>query len=604
KDVIIDGEEVTLTEVGDSLSELKTTTLNNWYEVKFKADETVKSVTLINPAIDRTTGSDLDAANHGDYQFCIHPGTVDHPLGGVASGKYPRFVGKIEDVEKAQEDNTTGKVILFEDMYTNNHAMLNGEDTYGEGLKYTLDTAGTSLQVKNATGGTVKGFAVSGNAKTVLVQDKRVINKDGEPISVMDSIEYFDGGRSGLERAVKKLNLNNKVAGEYFRGFVSAVFENGVAQTVIIYEKLPNDVNWGGDETPSNIQVTIANGKITVTPKTPVGGTVTDEKLMAVRNALLKAGYENINIARDNTGKVTGITATKDDITTTFGHEGLNPLVVSSISVSGTPTKDTYVEGEAFDPAGLTITVNYADGSSDTLANLTDATYVGGNSGNAALQTSDTTVTVTYAGQTATVSGITVSARTVDSFTASVTAGTTIEAAFGSAITKGQLTGLSLEVSYVGGGTAMVSGTDAGVTVQAGQSVGTKGNQPITIEYGGKTSTVSVAVDPTTSGTVSGALTGFTISGAAFTDKAEGDTISVTYTADSSATVFDQAALNALATSVTGTGITNGTITLTTPGTADSSAGADDGTKAVVTVSFELGPVTNATTNPALSFST
>ena len=46
---------------------------------------------------------------------------------------------------------------------------------------------------------------------------------------------------------------------------------------------------------------------------------------------------------------------------------------VSTVVVSGAPTKTTYVDGEAFDPAGLTITVNYNDATSEV--NPTGVTF-------------------------------------------------------------------------------------------------------------------------------------------------------------------------------------------------------------------------------------
>ena len=42
------------------------------------------------------------------------------------------------------------------------------------------------------------------------------------------------------------------------------------------------------------------------------------------------------------------------------------PKTVSSVVVSGAPTKTTYVDGEKFAPAGLTVTVNYNDATSET----------------------------------------------------------------------------------------------------------------------------------------------------------------------------------------------------------------------------------------------
>ena len=49
------------------------------------------------------------------------------------------------------------------------------------------------------------------------------------------------------------------------------------------------------------------------------------------------------------------------------------PKAVSTVVVSGAPTKTTYVDGEAFDPAGLTVTVNYNDATTEV--NPTGVTF-------------------------------------------------------------------------------------------------------------------------------------------------------------------------------------------------------------------------------------
>ena len=59
------------------------------------------------------------------------------------------------------------------------------------------------------------------------------------------------------------------------------------------------------------------------------------------------------------------------------------PKAVSTVVVSGAPTKTTYVDGEAFDPAGLTVTVNYNDATSEVnptgvTFNVTPATLTNG----------------------------------------------------------------------------------------------------------------------------------------------------------------------------------------------------------------------------------
>ena len=57
--------------------------------------------------------------------------------------------------------------------------------------------------------------------------------------------------------------------------------------------------------------------------------------------------------------------------------EYTEPASVSSVAVSGTPTKTTYNTGEAFDPAGLTVTVTYSDSHVETItANDDEWAYV------------------------------------------------------------------------------------------------------------------------------------------------------------------------------------------------------------------------------------
>ena len=97
------------------------------------------------------------------------------------------------------------------------------------------------------------------------------------------------------------------------------------------------------------------------------------------------------------------------------------PKAVSTVVVSGAPTKTTYVDGEAFDPAGLTVTVNYNDATSEVnptgvTFTVTPTTLVKG-------QTS-VSVTATYNSVTSAayeVTGLTVNdipTKTVDEFIA------------------------------------------------------------------------------------------------------------------------------------------------------------------------------------------
>ena len=75
---------------------------------------------------------------------------------------------------------------------------------------------------------------------------------------------------------------------------------------------------------------------------------------------------------------------------------------VASISITTQPTKKTYIEGQTFDPTGMVVTATMNDGDTEV---VTGYTY----SPSGALATTDTAVTISYGGKTASVS-ITVNA--------------------------------------------------------------------------------------------------------------------------------------------------------------------------------------------------
>lgn len=85
-----------------------------------------------------------------------------------------------------------------------------------------------------------------------------------------------------------------------------------------------------------------------------------------------------------------------------------------SISVSGTPARTEYVYGDTFDPAGITVTVSYVDGTSKTLTGGYSIIYKNGDF----LYAGDTAVTVSYTEDgktmTAEVTGLSVAAKEVE----------------------------------------------------------------------------------------------------------------------------------------------------------------------------------------------
>ena len=80
-----------------------------------------------------------------------------------------------------------------------------------------------------------------------------------------------------------------------------------------------------------------------------------------------------------------------------------NAKTISGLSYTGTLTKTTYIEGEHFDPTGLTITATYTDESQDNVTAYVTWTPD-------PLTKGTTSMTGTYMGQTVNVGGITVNA--------------------------------------------------------------------------------------------------------------------------------------------------------------------------------------------------
>jgi hypothetical protein len=159
-----------------------------------------------------------------------------------------------------------------------------------------------------------------------------------------------------------------------------------------------------------------------------------------------------------------------------------NVVLLDSISVSGTPTKTSYFDGETFDATGLTVTAHY---SNSTQANVTASTTYSP----APLTTGTTTVTASYTElgvtKTAEITGITV--------TAIVTTGISIETQAPQSFTLGSAfntNGLTLRVTKNNGTSEVIS---TGFTV-TGVNTMVLGAQTASVSYGDFTVTYPVTV--------------------------------------------------------------------------------------------------------------
>ena len=206
REAVVNGEVVTLTEVGDTNPELKKMVQGHWYEVRYDADGNVRRV------IELSTAANTYAVGSSDVP--------QYDFGNAAWTTGDEQINKISDVENAINDEDV--VLLWDNLMDR---------------PYTISVLASTLQVTTSTN-TSMGFAVSSSANTVLIQDTRESNSTS--INYMDEVYEFTGGTSGLERAINRLNNNGN-----FYGFIGAVFENGIATSIVIYDKTATVINTG-----------------------------------------------------------------------------------------------------------------------------------------------------------------------------------------------------------------------------------------------------------------------------------------------------------------------------------------------------------------------
>ena len=145
-----------------------------------------------------------------------------------------------------------------------------------------------------------------------------------------------------------------------------------------------------------------------------------------------------------------------DDITITTSSTPTPAKTLTSISVSGAPTKTTYFAGDTFDPAGLEITATYDTGNPEEIA------YAGNESKftfnptlTTALQTSNTSVEITYGGKTCSQT-ITVNARPAFTVTLGDNSEALIEEAAGAGVTLPSRTTSNTDYTFAGWSTTNI----------------------------------------------------------------------------------------------------------------------------------------------------
>ncbi len=263
RDVIFNGEEITLTEKGSSISVLEDMKQNAWYEVTYKANGTVKDAkyayyTEGGMLIGATLSSSSTTPKGPAMTLASKPDTAGD------------FVNAIENLEYAINDNKNDGTTLYEQVW----GIGRGNATDRNSTKLTKDNA-PSLKESTLYVNTdaSKGFYVSKDVKSVLIQ-----KNDGK------SNTEWGNGTSDLENMLGDLNLT--ADGYCFK--ISAILTNGRATTVIIHDwnetgATPDGSHGGGDGDDSNVSI-IGND---VTYTVPAGEPVPSAK--KVRDDVLAA---------------------------------------------------------------------------------------------------------------------------------------------------------------------------------------------------------------------------------------------------------------------------------------------------------------------------
>lgn len=164
---------------------------------------------------------------------------------------------------------------------------------------------------------------------------------------------------------------------------------------------------------------------------------------------------------------------------------------VSSVAVKTAPSQVKYNAGDFFNPANLVITATYSDNTTEDIQYAANTGFSFSPSLTTALTTSDTSVTITYGGKSASQS-ITVYTKTVVSI-AIKTNPTKMSYKVGESFSS---TGLEITATYISGLTEdFTTGftiTPSSYTFVAADE--TAGSKDFTITYSGQTTTLTVTV--------------------------------------------------------------------------------------------------------------
>ena len=229
---------------------------------------------------------------------------------------------------------------------------------------------------------------------------------------ILDVPDELEGNRNYYSETSKQKNRNPYVDHPEWG---CRVFKDKISDA--LYNECMAKYENGGQSSiePTSIDIVTSNTTLSVGEERTLSVNVTPSN--ASKSVTWSSSNSSvISVTSDGTisalkGGSATITATsslnmniKDSVTFTVKE-------VSSISISGTPNKTTYYEGEKFNPLGLTVTALYSDGTSANVS-VNDCLWYDGKTGQETLSEGTTSVVCYYGNVSATYSPITVEKAT------------------------------------------------------------------------------------------------------------------------------------------------------------------------------------------------
>ena len=366
REAVVNGELVTLTEVGSHLKWIGASDMDQgeWYEVKYDADGNVRSAKWI----------DFDE---------------DH-------NKTPGDGNRLEDEFATDVKELNDKLATGKNLMETYDTIVLADDTTVEKLTFKDGTLWTNtLQTE--------GFAVAADVKTVLVLSSKE-NRNGS-YSTFDSVETGYEGYDGLRDALDDMNAVPSYGGVRNVVEVHAIIEDGAATSIIINDMAPADtVDSAATPIVTVDNETVFEGEDAVFEADVTNaadcGTLTYQWYRVVNNV-----DNDVNKETDDVRVGTGATLTIADTTTSMNGQQYYCVVTNTDKRDQITGRDTSVGPSnaaklTVNPVEVTVIITYE---------LSDGTFV-----------DEATVPVNKpaTGSVVTVTGTQISANAPDDFTA------------------------------------------------------------------------------------------------------------------------------------------------------------------------------------------